>query len=166
MQRPPLQLVEQQSELREQESPSVLQALVPEGAGIAWQVVEQSPVQHWAAVVQALVVEVQAVSEQRPPTQLTEQHSLELTQAAPGVLQKVVLVQVPPFVVAVGLLQEPEQHSPFPVQTPVFLQAETGVAQSFVVGLQYLLQQSASAVQLKPSTLQAGAVAQTLLESQ
>lgn len=35
MQRPPLQLVEQQSALREQESPSVLQALVPEGAGIA-----------------------------------------------------------------------------------------------------------------------------------
>lgn len=122
--------------------------------------------QHWGAVVQPVPVVVQAASEQRPPTQLTEQHSLELTHAAPGVLQKLVLVQVPPLVVFVGLLQEPEQQSPLFVQTPVFLHAETGVAQSFVVGLQYLLQQSASAVQLKPSTLQVGAVAQTLLVSQ
>jgi hypothetical protein len=125
-------LVEQQSEARLQASPSVRQAVVPPGAGRAWQVVLQEPVQHCAAEVQAVPVAAQAVASQKPPVQETEQHSPALRQAAPGVLQNAVEEQV-----CVAALQEEEQQSPLVAQAaPASLQAETGGAQVKVEGLQ------------------------------
>lgn len=164
---PPWQLVEQQSAASVQLSPRVLQAAVPEGAGSAWQVVAQLPVQHSVGEAQAVAVGLQAVSVQTPPWQEREQHSPGLTQAAPGVLQKAVVVQVPALAAPLGLWQLLEQQSPLMVQaTPEARQAETGGAHCCFRGSQYALQQSASPPQLSPSLLQSGAVAQSLAASQ
>lgn len=58
---PPWQLVEQQSAPTVQESPRVLQALVPEGAGSAWHVTLQLPVQHSLPDAQVVPVALQTV---------------------------------------------------------------------------------------------------------
>jgi hypothetical protein len=134
---PPWQFVEQQSPLIAHESPSVLHALVPVGVGRAWQVVAQLPVQHSPADEQAVPVALQTVPAQSPETHDCEQHSAASEQAAPGVLQKAVVVQLPALVAPVGLVHEVEQHSPPSVQAaPDALQVETGVAHSSVWGLQ------------------------------
>jgi hypothetical protein len=164
---PPWQLVEQQSAPSVQASPSVLQAVVPEGAARGWQVVAQRPVQHSAEEVHAVAVGLQAVSVQRPASQEREQHSPGLPQAAPGALQKAVVVQVPALVARVGLLHALEQQSPLTVQVAAgALQVETGVAHCCLMGSQYALQQSASAAQLAPSFLQIGGVEQVLFALQ
>ncbi len=129
---PPWQLVEQQSPGAAQASPSVLQALEP---GSGWQApVVQRPVQHSVPAPQAVVVGLQAVLAQRPLTQESEQHSPGSAQAAPGVLQKAVDVQV--LVVA---LQAVEQQPALPVtlqSVPAAWQVEIGAAQSLLDGLQ------------------------------
>lgn len=164
---PPWQFVEQQSLPTVQASSSVLHALVPLGAGSAWQVVEQLPVQHSPPDAQAVPVVLQVVFAHRPPTQDCEQHSLGFAQAAPGDWQKAVVVQVPAFVACVGLLQAVEQQSPLSVQaTPVPPQVETGAAHWWLTGLQYPSQQAESEVQLNPISLQIGAVAQNFVGSQ
>ncbi len=159
---PPWQLVEQQSPASAQVSPSVLQALEP---GSGWQVpVVQIPVQQSAPAVQDVLVVWHTVLPQRPPTQESEQHSPGSAQAAPGVLQKAVEVQV--LVVA---LQAVEQQPALPVSVqsvPAAWQVETGAAHSFVEGLQYPSQHSPSAAQVTPLFLQVGGVAQSLLPSQ
>lgn len=127
----PWQLVEQQSPASAQVSPSVLQALAP---GSGWQVVEQRPVQQSVAAAQAVVVGWHTVLAQRPLTQERLQHSPGSAQAAPGVLQKAVEVQV-----CVVVLQAVEQQPALPVRVqsaPVAWQAETGAAQRLVDGLQ------------------------------
>src|SRR5574342_304903 len=95
MHRPLTQLVEQQSVAREHESPSVLQVLAPGSATQA--PAGQSPVQHSAetpaVAVQVAPVLLHSTSEQRPPAQVPEQQSLGLAHAAPGTLQKEVVVQ-------------------------------------------------------------------------
>lgn len=127
---PPWQLVEQHSGPVAHASPRVLQALVPEGAARAWQVVAQLPVQHSCGPLHAAAVGLQEVFAQRPLTQESEQHSPESAQAPPGALQKAVVVHLP-------ALQAPEQHWPFEVQVPPEApQVETGVAQSCDTGLQ------------------------------
>jgi hypothetical protein len=127
----PWQLVEQQSPASAQVSPSVLQALAP---GSGWQVVEQRPVQQSVPAPQVVPVVLQGVLAQRPPAQESEQHSPGSAQAAPGVLQNAVVVQV-----CVVELQAVEQQPALPVRVqsvPVAWQVETGVSQSLVDGLQ------------------------------
>ena len=127
----PWQLVEQQSPASAQVSPSVLQALAP---GSGWQVVEQRPVQQSVAAAQAVVVGRHTVLAQRPLTQERLQHSPGSAQAAPGVLQKAVEVQV-----RVVVLQAVEQQPALPVRVqsaPATWQVETGAAQRLVDGLQ------------------------------
>jgi hypothetical protein len=161
---PPWQFFEQQvSAAGSQVSPSVAQALVPDGAGMAAQRLEvQVPVQHSAPVPQAVPVVLQTVSRQTPPWQLTEQHSPELRQAAPATLQKAVEVQA-----LVVVLQAVEQHSaPVAQLLPVASQLETGTAQSLVEGLQYWSQQSEFTEQATSRFRQTGGVPQTLLGSQ
>jgi hypothetical protein len=109
-------------------------------------------------------VALQTVPAQSPPAQESEQHSPGSAQAAPGVLQKAVEVQV-----CVVALQAVEQQPALPVavqSAPEARQVETGVAQRWVEGLQYPPQQSASAAQETPRFLQAGGVAQSLPASQ
>ena len=159
---PPWQLVEQQSPASVQASPSVLQALAP---GSGWQVpAVQRPVQQSVGAAQGVVVVVHVVLAQRPLTQESEQHSPGSAQAAPGVLQKAVEVQV-----CVVELQAVEQQPAFPVSVqsvPAAWQVETGAAHRFVEGLQYPSQHSPSAAQVTPLFLQVGGVAQTLLPLQ
>jgi hypothetical protein len=130
VQTPPRQLVEQQSLGSVQESASVLQALAP---GSGWQVVgvpEQRPVQQSVPTLQVVPVALQALSEQRPPTQESEQQSDGLPQSAPGTAQKAVVVHLPP-------LHAPEQHSPLIVQfRPGSLQVDTAVSHRCESGLQ------------------------------
>jgi hypothetical protein len=132
---PPWQLVEQQSPGSAQASPSVLQAAP---ATAAQEPPEQRPEQQSAGALQdeAAVVPVglHTVPAQRPLTQESEQHSPGSAQAAPGVLQKAVEVQV--WVVG---LQAVEQQPALPVRVqsvPEAWQAETGAAQRCVIGLQ------------------------------
>jgi hypothetical protein len=133
---PPWQLVEQHALPVAQVSPSVLQALVPEGVGTGWQVVEHRPVQHGSPDPQAVPVDLQVVFAQRPLTQESEQHSLASVQAPPGVLQNAVVVQVPDDW-PLGMLQAVEQHSALLVQVaPEPWQVETGSAHCCVTGLQ------------------------------
>ena len=157
---PPWQLVEQQSEPSAHASPSVLQALVPVGAGNAWQVVEQLPVQHSLPAEQEVPVALQEVLAHRPFTHDSKQHWLESAHAAPGVLQNAVVVQEP-------LLQAPEQHAAFEAQdAPESEQVETGVAHCWITGLQYPLWQTASEVQEAPFGFSVGGFAQTFVGSQ
>jgi hypothetical protein len=132
---PPRQFLEQQSSAAgSQASPSVAQADVPEGAGMSAQRLEvQVPVQRSVPAVQEVPVALHAVSRQTPPAQLTEQHSPELRQAAPGTLQKAVGVQA-----LVVSLHAVEQHSPPLAQLlPVASQAEkVGTEQTRLVGSQ------------------------------
>src|SRR5512138_2856901 len=119
---PPLQLVEQQSLGSVQESASVLQVLAPGSGCQLFGVPEQRPVQQSVPVVQLVPVALQALSEQRPPTQESEQQSDGLEQSAPGTAQKDVVVHLP-------ALQAPEQHSPLIVQLmPGSLQNDAAVS--------------------------------------
>jgi hypothetical protein len=132
---PPWQLVEQQSPGSAQASPSVLQ----EAPAIAAQKPPaQRPEQQSVGAPQdeAAVVPVglHTVPAQRPLTQESEQHSPGSAQAAPGVLQKAVEVQV-----WVVVLQAVEQQPALPVavqSVPASWQVETGAAQRCVDGLQ------------------------------
>ncbi len=134
---PPWQFVEQQAAPLEHASPSVRHEVVPVGAGSAWQIPEQRPVQHSIPDAQLVPVDLHVVFAQSPPTQDCEQHSPESAHAAPGVLQKDVVVHAPAFAPPVGLLQAVEQQSPFAVQVaPLDPQVETGVAHTCVTGLQ------------------------------
>ncbi len=134
---PPWQFVEQQSAPTAQASPSVVHALVPVGVVSGWHVPEQLPVQHSVPAAQLVPVDLQVVFAQRPPTHDCEQHSPGSAHAAPGVLQKAVVVHVPAFVPPVGLSQAVEQQSPFAVQAaPLATHVETGVAHACVSGLQ------------------------------
>jgi len=79
-------------------------------------------------------VGLHTVPAQRPLTQESEQHSPGSAQAAPGVLQKAVEVQV-----WVVVLQAVEQQPALPVavqSVPAAWQVETGAAQRWLVGLQ------------------------------
>ena len=128
-------MVEQQSPGSAHVSPSVLQAAP---AIAAQKPPEQTPEQQSVGALQdeAVVVPVglHTVPAQRPLTQESEQHSPGSAQAAPGVLQKAVEVQV-----WVVVLQAVEQQPALPVRVqsvPEAWQVETGAAQRCVDGLQ------------------------------
>ncbi len=84
MHAPPLQFVEQQSELRVHAFPSVVQ--VPPASRAQWWVPSQVPVQQSVFAAQAAPVVVHFV-EHVPATQENEQHSVESVQLLPSVTQ-------------------------------------------------------------------------------
>ncbi len=113
-QKPPLQLVEQQLAPVVQAWPTALQPVPPTIAAheavvppsVPDPVVEQLRVQHSAPVAHEVLTSLHWVAEQLPAVQRLVQHSVEVRQLYPEVLQKLCWVHTP------LALQEAEQHSP------------------------------------------------------